>query len=144
MKLFVRGLSVKFVDTANKTRIMYHRRMKCCINKYQLSDTMHTQYNSVFLNIDWFIQEIKMKSGVLLSCKPSFFDRLNLISRWHEVNYLTLAQRLSIFMSILMMTQGTQKTDDRTDSRNVDSRKEKLQPVEWESVVTAVVLNIIG
>ena len=33
------------------------------------------------------------------------------------------------------MTQGTQKTDDRTDSQNSDSREKKqLQPVEWESV----------
>ena len=38
----IRGLSVKFVDTANKTRIKYQRRMKFCINKYQLSGTMHT------------------------------------------------------------------------------------------------------
>ena len=42
---------------------------------------------------------------------------------------------LSFFISILMMTRETQKTDDRTDSRNGDSRKKtKLQPVEWESV----------
>ena len=27
-----------------------------------------------------------------------------------------------------------QKTDKRTDSRNGDSRKKQLQPVEWESV----------
>ena len=37
------------------------------------------------------------------------------------------------------MTQGTQKTDDRTDSRNGnswngDSRNKQLQPVEWEGV----------
>ena len=35
------------------------------------------------------------------------------------------------------MTQlhkGTQKTDNRTDSRNGASRKKQLQPVEWESV----------
>ena len=52
--LCVRGLSVKFVDTANKSRIVYHRLMKFCINKYQLSGTMKTQYVSLFLNIDWF------------------------------------------------------------------------------------------
>ena len=52
MILHVRGLSVKFVDTANKTRIKYQRRMKFCINKYQLSGTMHTQYDSMFLHID--------------------------------------------------------------------------------------------
>ena len=32
------------------------------------------------------------------------------------------------------MTFGKQETDDRTDYRNGDSRKKKLQPVEWESV----------
>ena len=48
----VRGLSIKFVDSANKTHIMYHRLMKFCINKYQLSSTTHTQYDSLFLNID--------------------------------------------------------------------------------------------
>ena len=38
------------------------------------------------------------------------------------------------------MTQGTQKTVDRTDSRNTDSpntdswNKNQLQPVEWEGV----------
>ena len=48
----IRGLSVKFVDTANKTRIKYQRRMKFRINKYQLSGTMHTQYDSMFLHID--------------------------------------------------------------------------------------------
>ena len=43
--------------------------------------------------------------------------------------------QLFIFISILIMTQGTQKKDNRTDSRNDDSRKKKqLQPVEWESV----------
>ena len=31
-----------------------------------------------------------------------------------------------------MITQRTQKTDDRTDSRNADSRNKQLQPVEWE------------
>ena len=51
----LRGLSIKFVDTANKTRIVYQRLMEFCINKYQLSGNMHTQYDSVFLNIDWFI-----------------------------------------------------------------------------------------
>ena len=52
---YIRGLSVKFVDTANKTRIKYQRRMKFCINKYQLSGTMHTQYDSMILHIDLFI-----------------------------------------------------------------------------------------
>ena len=38
------------------------------------------------------------------------------------------------------MTQGTQKTDDRTDSRkadsgNTDSRTNQLQPVEWKGMV---------
>ena len=50
--IHVRGLSVKFVDTANKTRTVYHRLMKFCINKYQLSGTIKTQYDSLFLTID--------------------------------------------------------------------------------------------
>ena len=37
-----------------------------------------------------------------------------------------------------MMTQGTQKTDDRTDSWNTDSRngdsQNQLQPVELEGI----------
>ena len=43
----------------------------------------------------------------------------------------------SILVSILIMTQlhpRDQKTDKRTDSRNGDSRKKQLQPVQWESV----------
>ena len=48
----IRGLSVKFVDTANKTRFVYHRLMKFCMNKNHLSGTMKTQYDSLFLNID--------------------------------------------------------------------------------------------
>ena len=51
----VRGLSGKFADTANKTRIVYHRLLKICINNYQLSCTVQTQYDRMFLNIDWFI-----------------------------------------------------------------------------------------
>ena len=51
----VRGLPVKFVDSANKIRINYHRLMKSCINRYKLSGIMHTQYELMFLNIDWFI-----------------------------------------------------------------------------------------
>ena len=46
------------------------------------------------------------------------------------------------------MTQGTQETDDRTDSRNGDPRKKtpltmynRLTGKAW---LTAVVLNIIG
>ena len=38
-----------------KTRIGYHRLMKFCINKYQLSGTLHTQYDGMFLKIDRFI-----------------------------------------------------------------------------------------
>ena len=30
----VRGLSGKIADTANKTRTVYHRLLKLCINKY--------------------------------------------------------------------------------------------------------------
>ena len=35
-------------------RIVYHRLMKFCINEFQLSGTMKTQYDSLFLNIDRF------------------------------------------------------------------------------------------
>ena len=38
----IRGLSVKFADTANKSRNMYPRLKKFCINKYQLSSTNYT------------------------------------------------------------------------------------------------------
>ena len=48
----IRGLSGKFADTANKTCIVNHRLLKFCINKYQLSGTMDTQYDRMFLNID--------------------------------------------------------------------------------------------
>ena len=41
----VRGLSGKFAETANKTRIVYHRLLKFCIHKYQISGTVHTQYD---------------------------------------------------------------------------------------------------
>ena len=47
----LRGLSGKFADTANKTRIVYHRQLKLCINKYPLAGTLHTQYDWMFLNI---------------------------------------------------------------------------------------------
>ena len=37
--------------------------------------------------------------------------------------------------------QGTQKTDNRTDSRNGDSRKKQLiQPVEWENVAYRAIM----
>ena len=52
ISVYIRGLSVKFVDTANKTLIKYQRLIKVCINKYQLSGTMHKQYDSMFVNID--------------------------------------------------------------------------------------------
>ena len=51
----VRGLSGKFADTANKPRIVYHRLLKFCIKEYQVSGTVHTQYDWMFLNIAWFI-----------------------------------------------------------------------------------------
>ena len=40
-------------------------------------------------------------------------------------------------------TQGIQKTDNRTDSRNGDSRKKKtqLQPVAWESVAYRLIMH---
>ena len=40
--IHVRGLSGKFADTTNKTRNMYPRLKKFCINKYQLSSTTYT------------------------------------------------------------------------------------------------------
>ena len=64
---YVRGLSVKFVDIANKTHIVYHRLMKFCINKYQLSDTMKTQYDSLFLNIDLFFGHLTEQGYVARS-----------------------------------------------------------------------------
>ena len=48
----VRGLSGKFADTANKTRNMYPRLKKFFINKYQLSSTNYTEYESLRLIID--------------------------------------------------------------------------------------------
>ena len=50
--LYTQGLSGKFADTAHITRIVYHRLLKFRIYKYQLSGTVHTQYDSMFLNID--------------------------------------------------------------------------------------------
>ena len=38
----------------------------------------------------------------------------------------TIIQRFSFFISILMMTLGTQKANDRTDSRNGNSRKKTV------------------
>ena len=42
ISIHVRGLSGKFADTANKTRNMYPRLKKFCINKYKLSSTYYT------------------------------------------------------------------------------------------------------
>ena len=39
---YIRGLSGKFADTVNKTRNMYPRLKKFCINKYHLSSTNYT------------------------------------------------------------------------------------------------------
>ena len=46
--IHIRGLSGKFADTANKTRIVYHRLMKFCMNKYQLSGLLRTKYDCMF------------------------------------------------------------------------------------------------
>ena len=51
----LRGLSGKFADTANKTRNMYPRLKKFCINKYKLLSTNYTSYDSLLLIIDWLI-----------------------------------------------------------------------------------------
>ena len=51
----IRWLSRKFADTTNKTRIVYHRLMKFCINKYQLSSISHTKFDWMFLKVDWCI-----------------------------------------------------------------------------------------
>ena len=78
-----------------------------------------------------------MKRCALLSCNlPSTdqlyqqdakrrgnkFDRLMTRGKLLDNN-----AQLFIFISILMMTKGTQKTDNRTDSRNGDSRGKKTQ-----------------
>ena len=57
--LKIRGLFGKFADTANKTRIVYHKLMKFYINKYQLSGTMLTQYDWMVLNIDIVIKQTR-------------------------------------------------------------------------------------
>ena len=54
--LKIQGLSGKFADTANKTRNVYPRLKKFCINKYQLSSINYTEYDSLFLIIDRFIR----------------------------------------------------------------------------------------
>ena len=57
-----------------------------------------------------------MKSvGLLSSNLPRIIYRSNLPPSRET-------QHFSVFISILMITQETQKTDDRTDSRNADSR----------------------
>ena len=59
---------------------------------------------------------------------------------------ICVSQTHVLFISILMMTQGTQKTDDRTDSRNADygngdSRNNQLQPVEFIGVGYRLIYN---
>ena len=61
-----------------------------------------------------------MKSVVLFSSNlPNVIDRSNL-SPSREA-------RFSFFISILMMTQGIQETDDITDFRNADSRNKPVR-----------------
>ena len=40
----VRGVFGKYVDKCNRMRIKYTRRMKFCINKYQLLNIKYIQY----------------------------------------------------------------------------------------------------
>ena len=45
LKCNIRGLSGKFADIANKTRNMYHRLKKFCINKYEVSKFIYELLN---------------------------------------------------------------------------------------------------
>ena len=82
-----------------------------------------------------------MKNGVLLSSNlPSVIDRSNLshsreaggykfdwlMTQGNLLDNKTTLKAFSFFISILMMTKGTQKTDDRTDSWNADSRNKPV------------------
>ena len=52
---YVRGLSGKFADIANKRHIVYNRLMKVYINKYQLSGAMHIQYDQNVFHSNFII-----------------------------------------------------------------------------------------
>ena len=54
--LKIQGLSGMLADTANKTRNVYPRLKKFCINKYKLSSINYTEYDSLLLIIDGFIR----------------------------------------------------------------------------------------
>ena len=41
---YIRGLFGKYVDKCNRTRIKYARRMKFCINAYELLNIKYDQY----------------------------------------------------------------------------------------------------
>ena len=41
---YIRGVFEKYVDKCNKMRIMYTRRMKFCINEYELLNTKYYRY----------------------------------------------------------------------------------------------------
>ena len=76
---------------------------------------------------------MKMKSGGLLSSNlPSVIDQSNLSPSREFDRSMTRGNLLDnnttffIFICILLMTKGTQKTDDRTDSRNADSRNKPV------------------
>ena len=63
----------------------------------------------------------RVSSTIQFITEPRIDEVINLIDRWHGVNYWTITQRFSF-----LLTQGTTKTDDRTDSRNGDSRNKPV------------------
>ena len=82
-----------------------------------------------------------MKTCALSSSNlPSVIDRSFIIyPSMTRGKLLDNDTQLFIFISILIMTQGTQKKDNRTDSRNDDSRKKNsynlLNGKAWLTVV---------
>ena len=74
-----------------------------------------------------------MKSWALLSSKTSNLP----MSSMTRGKLLDNDTQLFIFISILIMTQLHPRDPENNgpDSRNGASRKNRLQPVEWESVV---------
>ena len=70
----IRGLFVKFVDTANKTRIVYNCLMEFCINKYQLSGTSHAQYVFILVHVTY---KINTGRSYINTCKKKMFRFLS-------------------------------------------------------------------
>ena len=71
-----------------------------------------------------------MYSNFLLLSQRTRADNLSTaVSHALPFNRLSIDQiyHRAAFISILMMTQGTQKTDDRNDSRNADSWKNRIE-----------------